>query len=54
MEKYREFENFSKCSKCKLLGWCRGCPAVAKGTNGSYYSDDPQCWASIENGLIAG
>lgn len=47
MEEYRQFEKFSKCSKCKLLGWCRGCPAVAKGTNGSFYSDDPQCWIDI-------
>lgn len=44
MEEYRQFDKFSKCSKCKLLAWCRGCPAVAKGTNGSFYSEDPQCW----------
>ena len=51
MEKYREFDKFSKCSKCKLMPWCRGCPAVAKGTNGSFYSADPQCWAD-ENGEL--
>ena len=51
MEKYRDFDKFSKCSKCKLMPWCRGCPAVAKGTNGSFYSADPQCWAD-ENGEL--
>lgn len=53
MERYRAYEKFSKCSRCKLLAWCRGCPAVAKGTNGDFYTDDPQCWATEESGLIA-
>ena len=44
MESYREYEKFSKCSKCELKPWCRGCPAVAKGTNGDFYAADPQCW----------
>ncbi|WP_026664431.1 radical SAM/SPASM domain protein, ACGX system [Butyrivibrio sp. FC2001] len=44
MERYREYEKFSKCSKCELKPWCRGCPAVAKGTNGDFYAADPQCW----------
>lgn len=48
MEEYREFEQFSKCSRCKLLAYCRGCPAVAKGTNGSFYAEDPQCWYEPE------
>ena len=52
MEEYREYDKFNKCSRCKLLAYCRGCPAVAKGTNGSFYMDDPQCWASEENGLL--
>ncbi len=52
-EQYRDYEKFSKCSRCKLLPWCRGCPAVAKGTNGSFYADDPQCWATEESGLLA-
>lgn len=47
VEKYREYDKFSKCSKCKLLAWCRGCPAVAKGTYGDFYSEDPQCWAIV-------
>ncbi len=52
MEEYRQYDKFSKCSSCRLLAFCRGCPAVAKGTNGSFYAEDPQCWASEENGLI--
>ena len=44
MESYREYEKFGKCSKCELKSWCRGCPAVAKGTNGDFYAADPQCW----------
>ncbi|WII09077.1 SPASM domain-containing protein [Methanomassiliicoccales archaeon LGM-DZ1] len=44
MEKYRDYTKFRKCSKCELLPWCRGCPAVAKGTYGSFYDADPPCW----------
>ena len=44
MEKYREYDKFTKCSKCELKAWCRGCPAVANGTNGDFYGADPQCW----------
>ncbi len=47
MEDYREYKNFSKCSKCELLAYCRGCPAVAKGTYGDFYAQDPQCWKEI-------
>ena len=46
-EQYRDYNKFEKCSKCELLAWCRGCPAVAKGTYGSFYSPDPQCWKEI-------
>ena len=46
-EQYRDYDKFEKCSKCELLAWCRGCPAVAKGTFGSFYSPDPQCWKEI-------
>ena len=52
MENYRNYANFYKCSRCTLLAFCRGCPAVAKGTSGDFYGDDPQCWASEENGLL--
>lgn len=51
-EKYREFDKFEKCSRCKLKAWCRGCPAVAKGTNGSFYSYDPQCWLEEDSELL--
>ena len=44
MEKYREYDKFTKCRKCELKAWCRGCPAVADGTCGSFYGADPQCW----------
>jgi len=53
MEAYRNYDEFSKCSRCKLGQFCRGCPAVAKGYTGSFYGDDPQCWASEENGLLS-
>lgn len=52
MEQYRAYEKFSKCSRCRLLAWCRGCPAVAKGTCGDFYAEDPQCWATEESGVI--
>ena len=53
MEAYREYTRFSKCRKCKLLAWCRGCPAVAKGTYGDFYAEDPQCWADVDGAMKA-
>lgn len=47
MEDYRQIDGFSKCSRCELLSWCRGCPAVARGTDGSFYGEDPQCWHEV-------
>ena len=47
MEQYREYQRFEKCSRCELLAWCRGCPAVACGTSGSFYAADPQCWKEV-------
>ena len=47
MESYRNYDKFKKCSKCELKAWCRGCPAVAKGTTGDFYGQDPQCWKEI-------
>lgn len=47
MEKYRDFKKFEKCSKCELMAFCRGCPAVAKGTYGNFYAADPQCWKEV-------
>lgn len=47
LNKMRQVERLEKCSKCDLLQYCRGCPAVAYGTSGNYFSADPQCWARI-------
>lgn len=44
MNKYRCYESFETCSKCELLRFCRGCPAVAKCVSEDFYSKDPQCW----------
>ncbi len=47
MEEYRNYTKFEKCSKCELLAYCRGCPAVASGRNGDFYAADPQCWKEV-------
>lgn len=47
MEAYREYSKFEKCSKCELLAFCRGCPAVASGKDGNFYAADPQCWKEV-------
>ena len=44
LNRYRQIEKLEKCSKCELLYYCRGCPAVAWGVSDSYISADPQCW----------
>lgn len=44
----RDVEKMEKCSRCYLFSYCRGCPAVAYGLTGSYFSPDPQCWKEIE------
>ena len=48
MDAYRQFDRFERCAGCRLLNWCRGCPAVARGANGSFYAADPQCWRVVE------
>lgn len=47
MEEYRDYPKFKKCSRCELLAFCRGCPAVAKGAKGDFYGADPQCWKAV-------
>ena len=47
MEQYRNYNEFQKCSKCELLPYCRGCPAVAYGATCSFYGSDPQCWKAV-------
>ena len=49
VEQYRDYDRFKKCSKCELLPWCRGCPAVASGAHGDFYDVDPQCWKEIND-----
>lgn len=49
METYRDYDKFEKCSKCELLAFCRGCPAVASGKKGNFYAADPQCWKDIQS-----
>jgi radical SAM/SPASM domain protein of ACGX system len=44
---YRQHEKMEKCSKCELLRFCRGCPAVAYGYHKSFFAPDPQCWKNI-------
>lgn len=44
MNAYRQYERFEKCSRCELLRFCRGCPAVAYGYTHNFYAADPQCW----------
>ena len=52
MEAYRDYTAFSKCSRCRLLPFCRGCPAVACGTHGDFYASDPQCWLEEGSDLL--
>ncbi|GAB6181406.1 hypothetical protein JCM14036_27250 [Desulfotomaculum defluvii] len=47
MDQYREYSNFEKCSKCELLRFCRGCPAVTYGYTHNFYGTDPQCWKEV-------
>ena len=44
MDFYRQHERMVKCSRCELLRFCRGCPAVAFGYSRSWLAPDPQCW----------
>ncbi|MBI2472013.1 MAG: radical SAM protein [Planctomycetes bacterium] len=45
--KMRQVEKMRKCSKCELVQFCRGCPAVAYATHRDYMAPDPQCWKEI-------
>ena len=47
MNSYRQYDNFEKCSRCELLRFCRGCPAVAYGYAQDFYAPDPQCWKVV-------
>ena len=43
-EAYRRYDKFEACSNCRLIPWCRGCPAIAAAVNGDFYAKDPECW----------
>lgn len=47
LDKYRNFSNFKKCASCKLLNFCRGCPATSYGAYQDFFENDPQCWADF-------
>lgn len=47
LAQYRQHDKFTKCSKCELKNWCRGCPAVTFGYTGNMYDADPQCWKVV-------
>lgn len=44
---YRQYDKFEKCSRCELLRFCRGCPAVSYGYTGNMNTADPQCWKEV-------
>ncbi len=42
---FRERDNYlGKCKECRSLKVCGGCRAVAKGSGGSEFGEDPQCF----------
>ncbi len=47
-DKYRQYDKFTKCSRCNLRAFCRGCPSVTYGYTHNMYDADPQCWKEIE------
>jgi len=44
----RSVEKLERCARCRLLPFCRGCPAVAHGATGDFLAGDPQCWRVVE------
>ena len=47
-DEYRRYDKFTKCGKCRLKAYCRGCPAVTYGYTHNMYDADPQCWMEVE------
>ena len=47
--RYRQYDRFSDCARCKLSPWCRGCPAISEAVTGDFYGRDPQCWHVVED-----
>lgn len=48
---YRDVGALEKCSRCRLLRFCRGCPAVAEACTGNRLAADPQCWVDVTSDL---
>lgn len=46
-DEYRQYDRFKKCSRCKLMAFCRGCPSVTYGYTHDMYDADPQCWMEV-------
>lgn len=49
LNKFRQRDNFKKCSRCSLFQYCRGCPANAYALYGDCFTGDPYCWKEIDN-----
>ncbi len=49
LNKFRDRENFSKCSKCSLFQYCRGCRANAYALTGDSFAEDPYCWKKVDS-----
>jgi len=47
LNQIRNPDKFQKCRNCELKRYCRGCPAVAFNSCGSFLGPDPQCWKNI-------
>lgn len=47
VRKFRRKENWTKCSKCELYSWCRGCPAFTYAITGDRFEKNPLCWKEI-------
>lgn len=49
-EQLLKLDQFEKCSRCKLIFLCRGCPAISAAITGNMYDIDPQCWVDLGDG----
>ncbi len=47
LNQLRDIKMFEKCRDCEINQYCRGCPAVAHGSSGSFLGADPQCWKKV-------
>jgi len=49
LRRFRNRDNFKKCSRCTLFQYCRGCPANAYATTGDFFAGDPYCWKEVDH-----